>query len=127
MIHLKCTIVNYANLNLGFKNKPFLNYGLFNMLFRFFRFHIYVYFNETFVKNFMTGLSLFNTNFQNSCQDVAYYRILCNEFAKSCDTEYKAKFEKKWRPLFRSKIGIFDIFFKRLCKESFADLEINSN
>ena len=28
---------------------------------------------------------------------------------------------------FRSKIGIFDIFFKRLCKESFEDLEFNSN
>ena len=28
---------------------------------------------------------------------------------------------------FRSKIGIFDIFYKRLCKESFEDLEFNSN
>ena len=28
---------------------------------------------------------------------------------------------------FRSKIGIFDTFFKRLCKESFEDLEFNSN
>ena len=26
-----------------------------------------------------------------------------------------------------SEIGIFDIFFKRLCKESFEDLRINSN
>ena len=28
---------------------------------------------------------------------------------------------------FRSKIGIFDIFYKILCKESFEDLEFNSN
>ena len=53
MIHLKCTVVHYANLNSSSKNKPFLNYGSLNMLFRFFRFLIYVYFNETFVKKLM--------------------------------------------------------------------------
>ena len=52
-IHLKCTVVHYANLNSSSKNKPFLNYGLLNMLFRFFRFLIYVYFSEAFVKKFM--------------------------------------------------------------------------
>ena len=30
------------------------------MLFRFFRFHIYVYFNEAFVKIFLKKLSYFN-------------------------------------------------------------------
>ena len=49
MSHLKCIVVHYANLNSRSKNKP-LNYGLFNMLFRFFDFLIYVDFNETFVK-----------------------------------------------------------------------------
>ena len=40
--------------------------------------------------------------------------------------EYKANTEK--RPLlFRSEIGVFDIFFKRLYQESFDDLQINSN
>ena len=40
--------------------------------------------------------------------------------------EYKTKFEK--RPLlFRSEIDIFDIFFSRLYKESFEDLQISSN
>ena len=34
---------------------------------------------------------------------------------------------KSWPLFFRSKIGIFEIFFKRLCKESFEDLEFNSN
>ena len=53
MIHLKCTVVHYTNLNWSSKNKPFLNYGSLNMLFRFFRFLIYVYFNETFVKKLM--------------------------------------------------------------------------
>ena len=38
IIHLKCTIAHYANLNSSSKNKPFLNYGLLNMLFRFFHF-----------------------------------------------------------------------------------------
>ena len=36
MTHLKCIVVHYANLNSRSKNKPFLNYGLFNMLFCFF-------------------------------------------------------------------------------------------
>ena len=53
IIHLKFTVVHYANLNSSSKNKPFLNYGLLNMLSRYFRFHIYVYFNEVFLKNFM--------------------------------------------------------------------------
>ena len=57
MIHLKCTVVHYTNLNWSSKNKPFLNYGSLNMLFRFFRFLIYVYFNEAFVKIFMKQLS----------------------------------------------------------------------
>ena len=38
MIHLKCTVVHYVNLNSSSKNKPFLNYGFLNMLLRFFDF-----------------------------------------------------------------------------------------
>ena len=38
MIHLKCTVVHYANLNSNFLNKPFLNYGSLNMLHCFFNF-----------------------------------------------------------------------------------------
>ena len=72
-IHLKSTAVHHAMLIL---NKPFLNYRPSNMLFCFFLFLIYVCFNENFVKNFMKKLSIFNTNFQNSCQDVVDYRIL---------------------------------------------------
>ena len=33
MIHLKCTVVHYSNLNSISVNKPFLNYGPLNMLF----------------------------------------------------------------------------------------------
>ena len=68
MIHLKCSIVHYANLNSSSIDKPFLNYWPLNMLSRFFRFLIYNYFNEG-------NLSFFNTNFQNSFQDVADYRM----------------------------------------------------
>ena len=76
MIHLKCTVAHYADLNSSFTNKPFLNYGPLNMLFCFFRVLIYVYFNEVFVKTFVKKLIIFNTNFHNSFQDVVYYRIL---------------------------------------------------
>ena len=37
--------------------------------------------------------------------------------------EHNAKFEKK-PLLLRFEKGIFDIFFKRLCEESFEDLQI---
>ena len=40
--------------------------------------------------------------------------------------EYKAKLKETFL-LFRSKIGIFDIFFKRLYEEGFEDLQNNSN
>ena len=65
MIHLKRTVVHYANLISSSINKPFLNYGPLNMLFHILEFLIYVYFNEAFVKKFMKKLSFFNTNFQN--------------------------------------------------------------
>ena len=38
MIHLKCTVVHYANLNPSSKNKPILNYGLLKCYFIFFHF-----------------------------------------------------------------------------------------
>ena len=53
MMHLKCAVVHCANLNSSSKNKLFWNCGFVNMLYRFFLFLIYVYFNETFVKKFM--------------------------------------------------------------------------
>ena len=34
---------------------------------------------------------------------------------------------KKMPLFFRSKIGIFDMFLKRLCKDGFGDLQLNSN
>ena len=53
MIHLKCAVVHYANLNSSSINKSFISYGPLNILFCFFRFLVYVYFNEDFVKKFM--------------------------------------------------------------------------
>ena len=84
MTQLKCTVVHYPNLNSSSVNKPFLNYGPLNMLFRFFRFLIYVYFNKAFVKN--STLYSFNTNFQNSFQDVDYLNELLEKLSKENKT-----------------------------------------
>ena len=40
MIHLKCAVVHYANLNSSSRNKSFLTYGPLNMLLCFFKIHI---------------------------------------------------------------------------------------
>ena len=66
LIHLKCTVVHYANLNLSSASKHYL--GAVEYVIHFFLFLTYVDLNETFVKNFMKKLSFFNTNFQ----DVVY-------------------------------------------------------
>ena len=79
MIHLKCTVVHYSNLNSSSVNKPLLNYGQLNMLFLFFfffRFLIYVYFHEDFVKKIWSNYHFLNANFRNSFQDVVYYKVL---------------------------------------------------
>ena len=73
MVNLKCTVVHFGSLNSSSINKPFLNYGPSNMLFPFFPFLFYVYFDEAFVKNFIKKQSFFNTNFQSSFQDVKIY------------------------------------------------------
>ena len=52
MIHLKCTVVHYVNLNSSSINKSLLDYRPLKMLFCFFQILIYVYFNETFVNYF---------------------------------------------------------------------------
>ena len=72
--------MHYSNLNSSSINKPFLNYGPLNMLslFFFFRFLIYVYFNEAFVKKNYEITIILNVNFQNSFQDAVYYKIPCN-------------------------------------------------
>ena len=43
MIHLKCTVVHYSNLNSSSINKPFLNYGSLNMLFLLFFFFDFLF------------------------------------------------------------------------------------
>ena len=54
MVLLKFTIVHYANLNSGPVNKHYLR--VVYALFAFFRFLVYVYFNDVFVKDFMKKL-----------------------------------------------------------------------
>ena len=51
MIHLKCVVVHYANLNSSSINKPYLQAVEYAI--SFFRILIYDYFNEAFIKNFM--------------------------------------------------------------------------
>ena len=75
MVHLKCTVVHYANLNSSSINKPFLNYGLLNMVFRLF------FFNFLFMFILMKLLSKnvwnnYHFLIQISFQDVVYYRVL---------------------------------------------------
>ena len=70
MIHLKCTVMHYNNLNRSSINNPLLRDVEYATLFFFY------FFNEAFVENFIKKLLLFNANFQNSFQDVVDYRIL---------------------------------------------------
>ena len=52
MIHVKHTVVHYANLNSGSINKSYLLATEYAILLGFFLFSIYVYFNKAFIKNF---------------------------------------------------------------------------
>ena len=64
LILLKCIVVGYSDGNESFTGRLFSNYGLLNVLLRFFRYLIYSVFHETFAKNFMTKLSFFSSNFK---------------------------------------------------------------
>ena len=83
MRYLQCTVAHYTNLNWSPKNNPFLNYRSMNMLFRFFRFLIYVYFNEAFVKIFIKALEkswkyfLFHLHKLNTLLANQILHILC--------------------------------------------------
>ena len=75
MIHLKCTTAHYDNLNSSYINKPYLQAVEYTISF-FFSDFLLVYFNEAFAKTFTKKLSFFHTDFQNSIQDLVYYRKL---------------------------------------------------
>ena len=76
MIHLKCSVVYYSSQNSSSISRLFLNYRLLNMLVLFFfRFLVYVYLNEIFVKKIMKYLSFFDANFQNLFWDVHLFFI----------------------------------------------------
>ena len=87
-------------------NKPHLRVVEYATSFLFFNFFlIYVYFKEAVVKIFMKKWSFFNTN----------------------GGTLNIRQNLKKGLLFRSKIGIFEISFKRLYEENFEDLQINRN
>ena len=76
LILLKCIVEGYSNKNESFTNRLFSNNGPLNMRFHIFRYRIYNVSHEAFVKKSMKKLSFFNSNFNNSFQDVLYYRKL---------------------------------------------------
>ena len=74
MTHLKCAVVHYSNINSSSISKPFLNYGPLNMLF----IYLFIFdFLFTFVLTRLLSKKLwfFNAIFQNSFQDIVYYKI----------------------------------------------------
>ena len=74
MIHLKRTAGHYANLNSSsIMNKLFLSRGPSNILFCLFVFNFLF---MVILTSFCQELSFFDTNFQNSFQDLLYYKIL---------------------------------------------------
>ena len=75
MIHLKCAVVHYVSLNSSSINKPYLRaakcaISFVCFFFRFFNVYLTILLSKTLWKKF------FNTNFQNSFQDVVYYKKL---------------------------------------------------
>ena len=96
MIHLRCTVVHYANLNSSPINKPYLWAVVYAIL----AFSISIIFILT---KFLSKALWNNYHFLIQISKIYFYRILrCQTF------EYKTKFEK--RPL------LFDIFSKSFCR-----------
>ena len=76
MIHLKCAVVYYANLNSRSINKhysPPVPYPLSVFVFSFLLMLIWT---KHFCQKLHEKISFFKTNLQNVSQDVLYYRIL---------------------------------------------------
>ena len=83
MMHLKCTVVHYANLNSSSKNKPFLNYGLLNMLFRFFDFLFLFISIKLLSKNLWNN---YHFSIQISNTHLKMYIRMSNLVILKCDT-----------------------------------------
>ena len=75
LIHIKCFVGIYFIENKIFAKWLFSNYGLFKMVFHFFKFFTFSCFRSTFVKNFMKKLSFFKANFSNSIQDLLFAKF----------------------------------------------------
>ena len=94
------------------------------MLFRFFPFLIYVYFNEAFVKKLYEISIIFQYKFPkfiSRCSILQNIRMSNLVKLKWQSFQHKTKFQNRF------EIGSFNLFYKRLYNESFADLQINSN
>ena len=99
MIHLKCTVVHYSNLNSSSVNKPFLNYGQLNMLFLFFFSISYLrLLSRGFCQKNMKQLSFFKSKFPkfiSRCSILQSIRRSNLVILKWRHFEHKAKLEKK--------------------------------
>ena len=74
MIHLKFTVVHYSNLNSSSINKPYLRAVEYTIS-CFFNF-LFMFIWTRLLSKTLKKLSFFNADFQNSFQDVVYYRTL---------------------------------------------------
>ena len=95
MIHLKCTVVHYFNLNSSSLNKPFLNYGPLNMFF----------FSISYLRLFQRGFCQENyevtiffqykfPKFISRCSILQNIRMSYSVILKWRHFEHKAKFKK---------------------------------
>ena len=120
MIHLKCTVVHYSNLNPSSINNPLSRDVEYATLF--FSISLTRLLSKTLWKNYFFQCKF--PKFISRCT-----RLQNIKMSKLVILKWKNIRENlKKRPLlFRSEIGIFDIFFKRLHEVSFEDLQLNSN
>ena len=125
MIHLKWTLVHYANLNSNTINKPHLRAVKYAFSFFFDFFFIFIL-ATLLSKNLWKNYYYKFPKFVSRCSILQNIRMSNFVMLKWRPFEYKTKSQKK-HLLFRSKIRIFDIFFKGLCEGSFEDLQINDN
>ena len=95
MIHLKCTVVRYANLSSSSINKPFLKNGPLNMLVHFFQFPIMFIFmrllSKTLQKRFFQYKFL---KFISKCSILQNIRMPNIVILTWWPFEFKAEFEK---------------------------------
>ena len=101
LMHLKCTVVHYSNLNSSSGNKPLFKLRAveYAISFFFFRFLIYVSFNEAFAKKNYEVTIIFSFKFPkfiSRCSILQNIKTSNPVILKWRHFQHKAKFEKKY-------------------------------